>query len=112
MAKNVELSDCVFDNLAREKGKLVHIVNKCCKESIDGVWLVIEETPLKILIEVRYLGRIERDCLCNRVFSYVVNTPGSAQKVRRSGDKNQNVLIEVEWTMGAEYYDPGHVGED
>lgn len=93
------LPESDFDFLSREKGLLVHIVNECCEESLKGKWLVIEETVASILIEVRYLEKLERADLCNRVFSYVDNTPGVAQKVRRVGEKNQIVRVEVKWPL-------------
>lgn len=93
------LGDEEFNYLADEKGQLAHIVNECCKESIDGKWLVIEETATSILIEVRYLERLERDELCNKVFTYVDITQGAAQRVRRLGILNQTLRIEVKWTI-------------
>jgi len=93
------LSKDEFDFLAAEKGKLAHIVNECCEESHDGAWLVIEETLARILIEVRYMDRLERDYLCNRVFSYCDAQPRSGQRVRRIGEKNDIVRIEVKWTV-------------
>jgi hypothetical protein len=106
--------DCLNEAIddAGYVGDLAHVVNECCKESIDGVWLVIEETVARVYIEVRFMERLERNDLCSRVFSYVDNTPGCSQKVGRRGTKNENVLIEVEWTMSAEYYDPGHTRDD
>ncbi|PWB55600.1 MAG: hypothetical protein C3F06_02390 [Candidatus Methanoperedenaceae archaeon] len=96
------LSDDNFKYFSEAKALLAHIVNECCKESIDGRWLVIEETAAYILIEVRYLEKLERDYLSNSVFSYVDSMPGAAQKVRRHGKNNEILWIEVKWALPPE----------
>lgn len=89
-----------FDFLATEKGKLAHIVNETCKKkSIAGSWLVIEETVASILIEVRYLEKLERDYLISRVCSYVDTQPRAGQRIKRVGKHNEIVRIEVKWTF-------------
>ncbi len=94
------LPEKVFEFLSEEKGKLAHIVNETCKkESIAGRWLVIEETYTRILIEVRYLEKLERDYLLNRIFSYVDSQPRAGQKVRWIGPHNGIIRIEVMWTV-------------
>lgn len=89
-----------FDFLSEEKGKLAHIINETCKkESIEGKWLVIEETVASILIEVRYLERLEREYLLQRVFSYVDSQPRAGQRVRYLGVRNEILRIEVKWSL-------------
>jgi hypothetical protein len=63
------------------------------------MWLVIEETAASILIEVRYLEELERDYLCSRVFSYADSQKHSGQRIRRVGEHNEILRIEVKWTL-------------
>lgn len=88
-----------FDFLADEKGKLAHIVNECCKKSLTAKWLVIEEMEACILIEVRYLEKLERDNLISRVCSYVDSQPRSGQRIRWVGAHNDILRIDVKWTI-------------
>lgn len=88
-----------FDFLAEEKGKLAHIVNECCKNSLTAKWLVIEEIPASILIEIRYLEKLERDNLIRKVCSYVDSQPRSGQRMKWMGSRNDILRIEVKWTV-------------